>query len=314
MRIHTDSGDFKYITNPVVTVGTFDGIHRGHLSVIRRLTEIATALYGESVVITFNPHPRQVLLGDNSYKVLCTFSEKKGLLGKAGVNHMVVFPFTVEFAALTFGDFVRQVLVDKLHAKAMVIGYDHHFGNKREGNFEKLKPLAARYGVELYQVLPEEVEKAAVSSTNIRKALLSGKMKEANAWLGYEYSMEGKVIKGNMIGRKLDYHTANIQPDDDAKLIPARGVYAVTVVHEEIKYRGMLNIGIRPTINDKKETIEVHILDFNKDIYGHDLKVVFHEYVREEKRFDHLEALKTQLDNDKIAVIKIFEERRVLKP
>ena len=309
MKVHFDSGDFNSISTPVVTVGTFDGVHRGHLSVIARLKEIARKINGETVVVTFNLHPRQVLQKDVTYKVLSTLKEKEALLRDAGVDHLVVLPFTEELASLSFSDFVGRILVGQLHAKAMVIGYDHHFGNNRQGNFEKLKPLAAEYGVELFRVEQEEVEHIAVSSTKIRNALQSGQLKEANSLLGYRYSIEGKVTKGNMIGRQLGYHTANVLPDDNSKLIPARGVYAASVIHDDMEYRGMLNIGIRPTIDDKKETIEVHILGFNRDIYDHTLKVIFWEYIREEKKFQNFEELKAAIDADKLEIIKIFEER-----
>lgn len=310
MKIHNHPVSYSELMNPVITIGTFDGVHRGHLSVIHRLAEIASQVNGETVVITFNPHPRQVLSDDHQFKVLSTFSEKTELLSNAGVNHMVILPFTGEFAALSFAEFVSSILVDKMHAKAIVIGYDHHFGNQREGNFEKLNPLAAQYGVNLYRVDPEEIGNTVISSTKIRNALLSGKISEANKWLGYEYSVSGSVIVGNMIGRNIGYPTANIQPDDNAKLIPARGVYAATVCHEGQEYIGMLNIGIRPTIENQKETIEVHILNFNGDIYGHDLKIVFHEFIREEKKFRNLEELKAAIDNDRLAIMKIFDEKR----
>lgn len=280
----------------------------GHHAVLDCLKEVAAGCAGESVVITFHPHPRQVLNGDASFKVLNTIEEKKELIEQAGVDHIVLLPFTKEFAALSFNEFVRSILVEKMQARALVMGYDHHFGNKREGNFEKLEPIAQNYHLEIYRVSPEEVAKITVSSTGIRQALLSGRIREACEMLGYCYSLKGTVIKGCQNGRKINFPTANIFPDDPGKLIPARGVYAVNVIHKGSEYKGMLNIGIRPTLNGDKESIEVHVFDFDEDTYGDKMKIVFREYIREERKFEGIEALIKQLEKDKSAVMKVLTD------
>lgn len=240
------------------------------------------------------------------FKVLNTIEEKIELIGKAGIDHILLIPFTKEFASLSFTEFVRNILLEKMLACALVMGYDHHFGNKREGNFDNLLPIARRYHLELYRVSPEGTGALIVSSTAIRKALLSGNMKEANQMLGYRYNIEGRVVKGDSIGRKMEFPTANIQVNDTTKLIPARGVYAVNAIHHGKEYGGMLNIGVRPTFNGDTESIEVHLFGFNTESYGDDMKIIFRDYIREERKFDGREALKKQLEEDKKAALLIL--------
>ena len=277
---------------------------------LSKLKEIAFKLKGEAVVITFHPHPRQVLAGYDSFKILNTTEEKIELLEKAGIHHMVILPFTADFASLSFDDFVKTILVGKMNAKGLVIGYDHHFGKRREGNFDNLQPLAAEYKLELFRVSPEEVGNITVSSTKIRKALLDGNMVEACELLGYCYSLEGTVVEGRKVGRLLNFPTANIELADQSKLLPARGVYAVKVIYREKEYNGMLNIGIRPTFNELHETIEVHLFGFSENAYGRHMKVIFHEFVRGEKKFEGPEALKKQLDEDQKQIMEIFHQKK----
>ncbi|MGE0930539.1 bifunctional riboflavin kinase/FAD synthetase [Peijinzhouia sedimentorum] len=303
MKIHKGLDSIQPIRNAVVTIGTFDGVHIGHQEILQRLKEIASKSNGETVVVTFWPHPRLVLFpNDDSLKLLSTFEEKAEILLKLGIDHLVAIPFTKEFSNLTSEQFTRQVLLEKIGTKRLVIGYDHRFGKNREGSFEHLKANEKEYGFKVEEISKQEIDNIAVSSTKIRKALETGDVKTANSYLGQHYSLSGKVVEGNRIGRTIGFPTANIDIAEKFKLVPADGVYAVKVSLAEGIFQGMLNIGNRPTIGDAKRSIECNIFDFSADIYNSSIKVELIERVRAELKFENVEQLKKQLEQDQILV------------
>lgn len=309
MKIYHGIDDFGKLDCAVVTSGTFDGVHVGHQKIFARLREIAQKSQGETVVLTFWPHPRLVLHPeDNSLKLLNTFEEKALLLKDQGIDHLIRIPFTKEFSQLTSEQFIQRVLVDTIGTKKLVIGYDHHFGKNREGSFEQLKADGPKYGFSVEEIPRQDVDHVGVSSTKIRKALEEGDVETATHFLGQPYSITGRVIAGDKIGRLLGYPTANIEIDTKYKLIPMDGIYAVTVKHEHHVYQGMLYIGNRPTINGTKKNIEVNIFDFHQDIYGESLTIFLHKLIRDDMKFSDLEKLKEQL--------KLDEEnaKAILKP
>lgn len=303
MKIHQGLNAIQPIRNAVVTIGTFDGVHIGHREILQRLKEIALKNNGETVVVTFWPHPRLVLFpDDDSLKLLSTFEEKAEILLNLGIDHLVAIPFTKEFSNLTSEQFTRRVLLDKIGTKRLVIGYDHRFGKNREGSFEHLKANEKEYGFKVEEISKQEIDNIAVSSTKIRKALEIGDVKTANSYLGQHYSLSGKVVEGNRIGRKIGFPTANIEIVEKFKLVPADGVYAVKVSLDDRNYQGMLNIGNRPTIGDDKRSIECNIFNFSADIYNSKIKVELIERVRAELKFDNVEQLKQQLEMDQLLV------------
>ena len=301
MKIHNGIENPINVTNAVVTIGTFDGVHIGHQKIIARLKEVATQHGGETVLITLYPHPRMVLFpDDNDLQLLSTQDEKTDLLHKYGIDHLVVIPFSKEFARLTSLEFVRDILVDKIGVKTLVIGYDHHFGRNREGSIEQLRELAPQFHFEVEEIPAQDIDHVNVSSTKIREALLNGEVETAKQYLGHAYSLQGTVVEGNKLGRTIGYPTANIEIGDKHKLIPADGVYAVHVLAGNERFGGMLNIGYRPTVEGKKRTTEVNIFDFERDLYGQQLKIEFEARLRNEQKFNGLDALKEQLAQDKI--------------
>jgi riboflavin kinase / FMN adenylyltransferase len=309
MKIYHGLEDFVKLNYAVVTSGTFDGVHVGHQKILRRLQEIAQTCGGETVVITFWPHPRLVLHPeDTTLKLLNTFEEKAEYLRELGINHLIRIPFTKEFSQLSGEDFIHSILVDTIGTKKLVIGYDHHFGKNREGSFEQLKADAPRYGFEVEEIPKQEVDHLGVSSTLIRKALEEGNVDIATPLLGKPYSITGRVVPGDKLGRILGFPTANVEIDTKFKLIPSDGIYAVTVKHEHSPYQGMMYIGNRPTINGSKRNIEVNIFDFNKEIYGEAITIYFHKLLRSDTRFQNLEQLKEQLAQDKIAAMEYLRK------
>ena len=310
MNIHYNLNDFEELNYPVVTMGSFDGVHLGHLQILSKMVEIARKEQGESVLFTFYPHPQQVLFPNlQSLKFINTQAEKIELLRKAQIDHLIIFPFSLAFSKISSKDFIHQFLVDKLHVKKLISGYDHHFGNNREGNYNSLFDLGQLYGFEVEEVSALEVNNIAVSSTEIRNALSDGNIKLANTYLGYNYSITGTVISGNQIGRKIDFPTANIEVKDKHKLIPALGVYAVDVTVNNNCFKGMLNVGIRPTLNLKEVTIEVNIFDFDADIYHKPITINFIDRIRDEIKFSDINALKHQLVKDKIETLKMLSPK-----
>jgi riboflavin kinase/FMN adenylyltransferase len=308
MKIYEGLDKFKGAKNAAVTIGTFDGVHLGHQKIIQQLKTGADSIKGESVIFTFYPHPRMVLFpDDDSLKLLSTEEEKRELLEKFGVDHLIIHPFTKEFSRITYTEYVRDILVNKLKVKKLIIGYNHHFGRNREGSFKELKKLAPTYGFELEKIPAQDINKVEISSTKIRKALNEGDIKTANKFLGYTYSIKGKVVKGKGLGKELGYPTANAVIEDKYKLIPADGIYAVNVEIENEMHKGMMSIGYNPTIGaNNAKTIEVNIFDFNKDIYGKNIRIFFIQKIRDEKKFANMEELKKAIDLDKEKSLKIL--------
>ena len=307
MKIYHGIEDFAKLPYAVVTSGTFDGVHVGHQKILSRLREAATRNGGETVVITFWPHPRLVLHPeDTSLKLLNTFEEKAELLKQQGIQHLLRIPFTREFSHLSSEEFITQIIVETIGTKKLIIGYDHHFGKNREGSFEQLKLNAPKYGFEVEEIPRQDVDHVGVSSTKIRKALEEGDIDTATHFLGSPYSLTGRVVIGDKLGRILGYPTANLEIDTAYKLVPADGIYAVTISYNHHKYNGMLYIGNRPTVQGMKRNIEVNIFDFDDDIYGESLTINFHKLIRRDTRFSDLEELKNQLHRDKEAALKIL--------
>ncbi|WP_138990899.1 bifunctional riboflavin kinase/FAD synthetase [Larkinella sp. C7] len=300
MKIYHGTDTFQPIPHAVVTSGTFDGVHLGHQKILNRLTEIARRDEGgETVVLTFWPHPRTVVSNDSQgLKLLSTLEEKTELLAAAGVDNLVVIPFTRSFSELSSAEFIEQILVDKIGTKKLVIGYDHHFGRNREGSFEYLQQHAHHYGFEIEEIPRQDVEDVGVSSSKIRAALLEGDLKTATKFLGRPYSLSGTIVKGQQLGRTIGYPTANIQVDDPSKLVPSNGIYAAEVIYKGEKLGGAMSIGTRPTVGGTHRTIEVYIFDFNQEIYGEHLTVRFIEYLRPELKFEGLAALVDQMQLD----------------
>jgi len=308
VQIHYGLEEFS-VRKPVVTIGTFDGVHLGHREVIAELRKISLQTEGESVVFTFFPHPRMVVTPEeDTIRLLSTVEEKSALLESLGLDHLVIFPFTREFAQLSYTDFVKDILVGKMHIHKLVTGYDHKFGHDRKGDYHALAVLGKEFGFQVEQLNPLLVENVAVSSTRIRQSLEIGDMLRANHFLGYSYMLKGRVVEGRKLGRELGFPTANIVPDDLHKLIPTDGVYAVSVEVLGNQYKGMLNVGTRPTVNSNVDhrSIEVNIFDFSQDIYGKDITVNFVERIRSEVKFENIAKLKSQLEIDKTVALTIF--------
>lgn len=299
MKIYEGLADFHPVTNAVVTSGTFDGVHLGHQKILHRIREIARSIGGETVLLTFWPHPRLVLYPEeHNLRLLSTFEEKASLLRQFGIDHLVTIPFTQEFSQLTSEEFIRKVLIEKIQTKKLVIGYDHRFGKNREGSFEYLQAHSSEFGFELEEISREDVDEIGVSSTKIRKALESGDVQTANQYLGRPYELNGIVVKGQQIGRSIGFPTANIHVPNDYKLIPKDGVYAVEARVEDQIFKAMLNIGNRPTVDGTRKTVETHLFDFQGDLYNKLITVYFRAFIREERKFENLEALKSQLTLD----------------
>lgn len=290
------------LLNSVATLGIFDGVHLGHRALLDRLVSTASMAGGESVVITFFPHPRLVLEKNKiDLSFLTTMEEKKVLLEKANVDHLVIIEFSLSFSKIRACDFIKDILIGKIGTQHLIIGYNHHFGRGGEGDFNTIKRCTEGLDFKVEQLQGYRTEVGIVSSSSIRDALLNGKLDEANRFLGYFYSVTGTIIEGRKIGRSIGFPTANIHPDYRYKLIPCNGVYAVEVRLDGTVYPGMLNIGSNPTVNDdiRFRSIEVHIFDFDKDIYGKNITVIFRKRLRDEKKFDSLQQLEDQMAKDK---------------
>jgi len=282
-------------------------VHLGHQKLISRLVHLKSTYGGEIVVFTFSPHPRKVLFPEQTdLKLITTTDEKCELLKRFGVDHVLVFPFTKEFSQMNAEAYIRDIIAQGLKTKLLVIGYDHRFGANREGDINTLKELSSLYNFQIEEISAQEINQINISSTHIRKAIDAGDIQSANEFLGYPFFITGKVIKGKQLGRTIGYPTANIWIEDLDKLIPKIGVYAVSIYINEIKYRGMLNIGTNPTTDsDNKLKIEVHIFDFNEDIYNETIKIEFIKRIRDEEKFANLDLLKNALANDKIACLNL---------
>ncbi len=283
----------------VVTQGTFDGVHLGHQHVLKQVVNIAKAYQKPSLLITFYPHPRLVINpNDTSIKLLSSIEEKAKNILDMGIDYVLVLSFTHEISQYSPEKFVQDILVSKLNVKCMVVGYDHRFGKNRSGGFAELTEFSTKYNFEVKEIPASEIDEIAVSSTRIRKAIANGNLNEATELLGKPYTLTGTVVEGQKLGRQLGYPTANIAIDEPHKLIPPNGVYLGFVTIQNIKYKIMLNIGVRPTVNGTRQTIEAHIIDFNEDIYDQKFTLYLVQFLREEIRFNGLEALKIQLQKD----------------
>lgn len=309
MKIYQDLNEFE-ARNPVVTIGTFDGLHRGHQLVISNLKKVAKKLNGESVIFTFYPHPRIVTAPDETnLRLLTTREEKIRLFEQFGIDHLVIYPFDKNFSQLSYSDFVRTILVEQMHTRCLVVGYDHKFGKNREGGYEYLKKCAEKHDFLLEKMDALSVDETNVSSTKIRAALENGDIQKANHYLGYNFTLHGTVVDGKRIGRTIGFPTANIEASDKYKIIPGYGVYAVRVDIGGKLYNGMLNIGTRPTFNKNADnrSIEVNIFDFSDDIYQKEITLLFVDKIRNEQMFDGVDKLVEQLKKDKLAAREILE-------
>ena len=309
MQVHRDIENLPVFRNAVVTIGTFDGVHMGHRQVIDKLKAEAKAIDGETVIITFHPHPRKVvsstILG---IRLINTLDEKIELLRQLGINHVVVVPFTDAFANQPAEDYLKDFLIDKFHPHTIIIGYDHRFGRDRQGDYRMLEKNAVKFNYQLREIPKHIMENISISSTNVREAILHSDIATADKLLGYEFFFSGIVVHGNKLGRKLGYPTANLKITDEEKIVPGNGIYAVYAQPEGYteRIKGMMSIGFRPTVDGKKRVIEVNIFDFDKEIYDQTLKVFVKKYLREEIKFDGLEALVKQIDQDKIDSLKVL--------
>ncbi len=300
MNVFQDFHSIEKIHHPVITIGTFDGVHIGHQKIINQLNEEAEKINGESVLFTFYPHPRMVLYPEShGIKLIQTQEEKLAKLEKMGLKNCIVFPFTFEFSRMTALEFVRDFLVNQLHVKKLVIGYDHQFGKNREGSLQFLKEICDTYEFEVIEIPAQDIDEVNVSSTKIREAILAGNIEKANEYLGDTFELFGTVVKGNQLGRTIGYPTANIVLNSDLKLIPGNGVYAVRVNVRGTWFDGMMNIGTRPTVvSNGGRTIEVNIFDFEETIYDETVTVQFLSKWRDEQKFNGLDELKNQLKID----------------
>lgn len=298
MKIINDLDSFPQ-TATVVTIGTFDGVHIGHQKIINRLIKTANQGQLKSAILTFFPHPRMVLQKDAKIKLIHTIEERSQILEALGLDYLFIKKFTHEFSRLSSHDFVKQILVDTLHAKKVVIGYDHRFGRNRNADIHDLRNFGKQYNFEVEEISMQDIDDVAVSSTKIRNALLEGTIEKANKYLGYPFMITGMVVKGKELGRQIDFPTANINVEEAYKLIPKHGSYVVSATIDNTLVYGMMNIGTNPTVKGKKETIEVHFFDFNKDLYNQKIQVNLLHRIRDEEKFESIAVLKQQLEKDK---------------
>jgi riboflavin kinase/FMN adenylyltransferase len=302
MKVHYNLNQLPQFNKGVITTGAFDGVHRGHQQILSRMKEIATQTGGETIIITFHPHPRKITSSiPGEIKQLTSLNERIILLEKAGIDHLVVVPFDYHFSNLSAEDYVTTFLIDKFHPHTIIVGYDHRFGKGRSGNFEMLSQLGTSLGFNVEQINEQLVGEEIVSSTHIRNYLAEKNIAKANDLLGYAYFFDGFIVRGNQIGRTIGFPTANLHINDEEKLIPANGVYAVRVKGDCFGGKtldGMMNIGVRPTVDGHKKVIEVNIFDFNEDIYEQTITVMVYDYIRGEVKFNGLDALKAQLNED----------------
>lgn len=298
MEEHRGANSFSSERQTVVTIGTFDGVHAGHRKIIDRLVNSAHANNLDSVVLTFFPHPRMVLQKESDIKLINTIGERKQLLDQTGIDHLVVHPFTHQFSRLTALEFVRDILVNKLRAKKIIIGYDHRFGRNRTADINDLKQFGEDFGFEVEEISQQDVEQVAVSSTKIRKALLDGRVEQANIYLQSEFTLKGIVVRGRGIGKDLGYPTANMEIPEDYKLIPKNGVYVVRSVLDGQTIFGMMNIGTNPTVGGKEQTIETYFFNLDKDLYGKEFTIEMLVRIRDEKKFNSVEELKIAMKQD----------------
>lgn len=311
MKLHTDIEHLPVLHKAVVTIGTFDGVHLGHQKIIAQLKAEAAKIGGESVIITFNPHPRKIVHHKEDVRLITTIEERIERLASAGIDHLVIVPFTHEFSEQSPEEYVETFLRKRCNPSIVIIGYDHKFGKDRKGDYKLLEEYSARGYFELREIPQHVIKDITVSSTIIRESIVSGNIAKANELLGYEFDFEGEVVKGDQIGRTIGYPTANINILNKEKIIPGDGIY---VVKAQIKNKnqfleGMMSIGVRPTVGGTKRTIEVNLFDFDEDIYGKSLRVAALQYLRGEKKFNGLDELKNEIDNDKKLSLAFFNQK-----
>ena len=311
MKIYQSIDEFKPVNGLVVTIGTFDGVHLGHRKLLSRIVELASENHGESLVLTFFPHPRMVLRPEeHGVELLSTTTEKVDLLRESGINHLVIHPFSRDFSSMSASQFIQSIIVQKLQASKLVIGYDHRFGNQRTGSIRELLQSGQKLGFEVEEIPQQDIDTMAISSTRIRNALKEGKVGEAAALLGRPYALSGIVVRGNRIGHSIGFPTANIRIPESYKLIPSEGVYVARFVIVGKSYNSMVSIGRRPTLESHgKLSIEAHVLDFNDDLYGAVVSVYLLEKLRDNIRFQDLDALKSQLQLDRQATMEFFKHK-----
>jgi riboflavin kinase/FMN adenylyltransferase len=299
LKIFHSINEFHSDKKTIVTIGTFDGVHLGHAAILKKLTQNTQNETFESTVLTFFPHPRMVLQGKSDLKLLNTINEKIELLEKIGIDNLIIHPFDEKFAELNAEAFVSTILVDHLRVQKIIIGYDHRFGKNRTANIDDLISFGAQYGFEVEQISAQEIDEISISSTKIRTALEEGDIQLANEYLGYSYFLSGTVVKGKQLGRTIGFPTANISLEEDYKLVPQNGVYVVQAEIDCKTIYGMMNIGFNPTVQGKQKTIEVHLFDFDTDIYNRKIQVGILQRIRSEKKFESIELLTKQLDEDR---------------
>jgi riboflavin kinase/FMN adenylyltransferase len=299
LKIFNSINEFHSDKKTILTLGTFDGVHIGHTAILKKLTQHTQNGKFESAVLTFFPHPRMILQENTDLKLLNTISEKIDLLGKIGIENLIIHPFDQSFSQLSAEEFVKTILVNQLHIQKIIIGYDHRFGKNRTANIDDLVAFGQQYGFEVEQISVQEINAISVSSTKIRKALDEGNISLANNYLGYNYFLTGKIIRGKQLGRTIGFPTANLQLEETYKLIPKNGVYVVSATIEGKTTFGMMNIGFNPTVEGKELSLEVHFLDFDQDIYDQTIRISFLHRIRSEEKFPSVEFLKIQLEKDK---------------
>jgi riboflavin kinase/FMN adenylyltransferase len=299
--------DYIPATKSIVTIGTFDGVHLGHKKILEKVIHSASTSSCESLILTFFPHPRMILQDLTVVKLLNTVEEKSELLENLGIDNLIIHPFDYEFSRLTAEDFVKTILVDKFKVQKIIIGHDHRFGRNRTADINDLIQFGKEFGFEVEQITAEEINDIAISSTKIRTAIQEGNFTIANNYLGYNYSFSGNIVKGQQLGRTIGFPTANIVVEDSHKLIPKNGVYVVKTFLNNVIYHGVMNIGTRPTVDGENQTIEVHLFDFNDDIYNKKIKVEVLEFIRNEQKFESFDALKIQIQKDKETAIDYFK-------
>ena len=307
MKIYNSINNFTTTKKTIVTLGTFDGVHIGHNAILDKICKVAKHENLESIILTFFPHPRKIVSNNYDIKLLNTIEEKSVLLEKIGIQNFIIHPFDKTFSELSPREFVTQVLVEKLNIQKIIIGHDHKFGKDRAADFNDLINFGKEFGFEVEEISAQQINEVSVSSTKIRNSLLEGNISLANEYLGYPYVLTGNVVKGNQLGRTIGFPTANIEIPEEYKLIPKIGVYVVTVDVNNDTVFGMMNIGVKPTLGENKLSIEVHLLDFDKDIYNQKIQVKVLERLRDEQKFDSFDALKSQLEKDKQNTIQYFE-------
>jgi riboflavin kinase/FMN adenylyltransferase len=311
LKIYHSIKEFNPSTRTIVTLGTFDGVHIGHKKIIERLVANAKANNGETVILTFFPHPRMVLQDGSGIKLLNTIDEKSALLEQCGVDHLIIHPFDQEFSRLTAEEFVESILVNQFQLKTIIIGHDHRFGRNRTANIDDLIEFGKQFSFDVEQISAQEIDQVSVSSTKIRNALNEGNCQLANEYLGYPYFLTGIVKKGKRIGRTINFPTANLHINETYKLIPKNGVYVVSALLNNQTVYGMMNIGFNPTVNGEKQSIEIHFFNWEADLYNHNIQVNIHQRIRDEQKFDSMEELQKQLLLDRDTSIQSIEKFKV---